>query len=407
MQHERDIAIIGGGMAGLAMAVALARLDFTITLVDRSPLNTQHLPDFDGRVSAIALGSQRMLERLGVWQHMQPHAQPIYDIRVSDGASPFFLHYDHEEVGEEPFGWIVENRHTRKALFDVVQQHDNITLYQASVCAIAQDANGATVQLDDQSELRTRMVIGADGKFSRLRELAGIAVHQVNYPQTAIVCTISHTQPHNGLAQERFLPRGPFAVLPMQPVAESLADDHSKCQQSSLVWVEPTQLAKHYLSLDKVSLASEIASRTGDYLGDISVSGEVFSYPLALSLAESFSAGRVCLVGDAAHAIHPIAGQGINLGFRDVAVLAELIEQHGLDAPLRIAADYARWRRLDTLAMAGVTDTLNRLFSNNLAPVRLARGLGLYAVSKLPRLKKIFMRHAMGVSGDLPALMKP
>lgn len=410
-----DIAIIGGGMAGLSLALACAKIGLTVAVAEKTPYDAQHLPAFDGRVSAIALGSKRMLERLGVWAGMAPYAEPILDIRVSDGQSPFFLHYDHQEVGDEtdrqPFGWIVENRYTRKALFDVARAYSNISFYQASITNIAQGAQGCVVGLSDGTQLQAALVVGADGKFSKTRELAGIAVHQARYQQTALVCTIGHEIGHQGLAQERFLPRGPFAVLPMQRPSASPAHvggEGGGC--SSLVWVEPEALAGHYLALDKHELAQEISERVGGYLGTIEVVGDVFSYPLGLSLAESFNAGHVALIGDAAHAIHPIAGQGINLGFRDVAVLAELIERQYL-AELDIGAesvmaDYARWRRLDTLAMAGVTDGLNRLFSNHILPVRLARGGGLFAVSKLPSLKKLFMRHAMGISGDLPALMR-
>ena len=255
------------------------------------------------------------------------------------------------------------------------------------------------------------MVIGADGKFSKLRELLGITTHAVNYQQTALVCTIHHSKPHQGLAQERFLARGPFAALPMQPPPTPPPQaGGARGGRSSLVWVEPAELAGHYLALDKDELAQEITERVGDYLGDIQVQGELFSYPLSLSLAESFSEGRVALIGDAAHAIHPIAGQGINLGFRDVAVLAELVErQHqagGDIAAKQVMAEYARWRRLDTLAMASATDGLNRLFSNTILPIKIARGLGLFAVSHMPPLKRIFMRHAMGTMGDLPVLMK-
>ena len=399
MNKQTDIVIIGGGMAGLSMAVALAGSGMQVAVVDKAPFSEQHLPAFDGRVSAIALGSQRMLGRLGIWEAMAPHAEPILDIRVSDGQSPCFLHYDHEEVGDEPFGWIVENRYTRKALHDVAAGHENIEFYQAGITALRQEGALCYVSLSDGSEHQARMVIGADGKFSKTRELAGIQVHTVKYKQTALVCTIEHAESHNGLAQERFLARGPFAVLPMQ----------SNC--SSLVWVEPEHLAGHYVELDKSELVQEIQERVGGYLGVINVKGDVFSYPLSLTLSEAFSAGRVALIGDAAHAIHPIAGQGINLGFRDVAVLAELIEkQHGLGldiAGAEVMEAYGKWRRMDTFAMASATDGLNRLFSNSLLPVKLARGLGLFAVSKMPALKRVFMRNAMGTTGDLPTLMRP
>ena len=407
MTKQTDVIIIGGGMAGLSMAIALAKLELSVVVVDRASFDDHHLPAFDGRVSAISLGWMRMLARLGVWDDMQPHAEPILDIRVSDGQSPFFLHYDHQEVDppsssaavghnppsnsevvgrnqssnseavghsnnnhhhHEPFGWIVENRHTRMALYGAASQFENITFHQASIKSIDEQGACHIVTLDNGAEFQASLAIGADGKFSKLRELAGIAVHKTDYKQTGIVCTIAHEQPHQGLAQERFLARGPFAVLPMQD------------NRSSLVWVEPEHLAKHYLELSEEDINQEIQERVGDYLGKISITGERFSYPLNLTLAEQFTASRMVLIGDAAHAIHPIAGQGINLGFRDVAVLAELIEtQHKLGQDIAGAAvmdDYSKWRRLDTLAMAGVTDSLNRLFSTSLLPAKLARGLG-------------------------------
>lgn len=399
MSKQTDVLIIGGGMAGLSMAIALAKLGLDVTLVEKTPFQTQHLPAFDGRVSAIAQGSKRMLDRLGVWAAMEPHAEPIWDIRVSDGNSPFVLHYDHQEVGTDAFGWIVENRHTRKALCGVAREFDNLQIVQASIASLQQSEDGCEVELDDGSVYHAKLLIGADSKFSKTRELAGIAVHETKYKQTAIVCTIKHEKPHHGLAQERFLPRGPFAVLPMQ------------ANRSSLVWVEPAKFAGDYARLNPQDLVAEITQRVGDYLGNLEVEGDVFTYPLSLSLSESFTAGRTALIGDAAHAIHPIAGQGINLGFRDVAVLAELIEAQqvaGLDiAAPSVMAAYAKWRRSDTIAMAMATDGLNRLFSNKILPLSLARGLGLFAVSKLPSLKRQFMRHAMGVSGDLPVLMLP
>ena len=403
MSKHTDIAIIGGGMAGLSMALAAGKQGLDVLVVDKAPLKQQQLPSFDGRVSAISLGSKRMLDRLGAWSGMEAFAEPILDIRVSDGQSPFFLHYDHEEVGKDtggqPFGWIIENRYIRQGLYDAVSELPNISFHQGSVTGLDTQSDKQMVALDDGSEVTASLVVGSDSKFSKMRELAGIAVHEVDYKQTALVCTIEHEKPHQGLAQERFLARGPFAVLPMQE------------NKSSLVWVEPADLAEHYIELSEADENQEIQERVGDYLGEVQILGRMFSYPLKLTLAENFAAERLALVGDAAHAIHPIAGQGINLGFRDVAVLAELIagqQELGLDIGSDVMLEkYARWRRLDTTSMSTVTDSLNRLFSNSIMPVKLARGLGLFVVSNMPPLKRIFMKHAMGVIGDLPALMKP
>ena len=282
-------------------------------------------------------------------------------------------------------------------------------------------------------------MIGADGKQSQVRALAGIKATEWKYKQTAIVCTIRHELPHHGLAQERFLPAGPFAVLPMTPIFPSplvgeggaqrrergYLKDNSKIPplpnplpqgerenfyRSSLVWVEPDDRIKLYLELPEKEFAQEIHERVGDYLGTIETAGQRFSYPLSLMHANTYISDRLALIGDAAHAIHPIAGQGVNLGFRDVGVLAELITARfrlGLDIGSdEVLAHYQRWRRFDNVAMLAVTDGLNRLFSNNLLPIRVARDLGLWTVAKLPPLKRFFMRDAMGLTGDLPEMMK-
>ncbi len=394
-----DILIAGGGLTGLTMALALARVGLSITLVDREPYSTQLSPRFDGRVSAVARGSKHVLAHLGAWAGMAPHAEPILDIRVSDGNSPFYLDYNHAEVGTEPFGWIVENRYLRQALADAVALHDNITiLAPAALEHIETNAHGVSARLSTGQEIRARLLIGADGKNSRVRELCGIGTLAGSYSQTAIVCTIAHANPHHGLAQERFLPAGPFAVLPMQN------------NQSSLVWVEKSEDAPTYLKLPEEEFVAEIAERAGAYLGALKTVGPRFSYPLSFLHAKTYVAPRTCLVGDAAHAIHPIAGQGINLGWRDVAVLAEIIEERvrlGLDIGAANAlAHYQRWRRFDNTAMLAVTDSLTRLFGLHLPPVRLARGLGLWGVGRVKPLKRFFMRHAMGLTGDLPKMIR-
>lgn len=398
--HYHDIAIAGGGMVGMTLAIALGREGLRVAVIEKEKLEMQLEPIFDGRVSAIALGSQHLLENIGAWEGMAGQAQPIWDIRVSDGSQPFFLHYDHHEVGSEPFGHIVENRYIRHALHGAAREIKNVTLIEgASVEGFKTSDGGVALELGTRhAALGARLLIGADGKQSKIRKLAGIESVEWNYEQTAIVCTIAHEKPHEGLAQERFLPAGPFAVLPMTG------------NRSSLVWVEPNDRVKIYLELSDDELAQEITERTGNYLGKIAIEGKRFGYPLSLMHAKAYVGHRLALIGDAAHAIHPIAGQGVNLGFRDVAVLAELLgEQHrkGLDiGNPEVLEHYQQWRRFDNTAMLAVTDGLNRLFSNNIAPVRLARDFGLWAVGKMPPLKRFFMRHAMGLEGDVPKLMK-
>lgn len=400
MKHTHDAIIIGGGLVGMATAIAFARSGLNVAVIEQTPPPMQLKERFDGRVSAIALGSQRLFANLGIWPHLKPFAEPIQDIRVIDQNSPLFLHYDHREIGAEPFGWILENRHIRESLFKRAEDFiGNLTIIAPTALQdIESTAHHTKTILADGRILIAPLLIAADGKFSRVREKAGIKTLTLPYNQTAIVCTISHTQPHDGLALERFLPIGPFAVLPMQN------------NRSSLVWTESPERAKLLLTLPEDAFIQEIERRVGTYLGDISLVGGRFSYPLTLVHAEQYHAERIALVGDAAHSIHPIAGQGVNLGFRDVAVLAEIVTDSarlGMDigSPSVLEA-YSRWRKFDALAMVATTDFLNRLFSNSVFPISFARRAGLELVGKLPPVKKFFMRHAMGLEGDLPKLMR-
>lgn len=405
MESRFDIIIAGAGMVGVTLALGLARRGLAIAVIDREPLSTRLDPTFDGRTTAVSFGAHRLLKRLDAWEGIAPYAEPILDIRVSDANSPFFLDYHYREVGTHPFGWIVENRCIRKALADAAAEYDNIIpITPAEPFALHRTDHAAEITLMDGRVLRAGLVVGADGRRSRIRDMAGIGTFSADYKQTAIVCTIAHEQPHHGLAQERFLPAGPFAVLPMQE------DKNTKFWRSSLVWTERSADAPLLMRLPEAEFIQEIRERTGDYLGEIRTTGPRFSYPLQVMHAKRYASPRVALAGDAAHGIHPIAGQGVNLGWRDVAVLTELVGEHarlGLDiGDMAMLRHYERWRRADNLTMLAVTDGLNRLFSNHLPPLKLARGLGLWAVGQLPPLKKLFMRDAMGLTGDLPALMQ-
>jgi len=394
-----DIIIGGGGMVGMCMAVALARVGISVMLIEKTPLPTQVEPTFDGRVSAIARGSMLFLEKIGVWELIAPHAEPIVDIRVSDGDSNFFAHYSNKDIDDVPFGYIVENRHIRDALqrsaiaLSTLTLLDNTTI-ESTEC----DEQKASVKLADGSIVEAALLIATDGRHSALREMMGIKTLHKDYAQTAIVCTIAHTLPHEGLAQERFLPAGPFAVLPMSG------------NRSSLVWVEPKDRAPLYLELSDAELVQEITERVGDYLGEISLVGGRFSYPLSVTHATRYTDARFALMGDAAHGIHPIAGQGVNLGFRDASAMEELIRNaHALGhdiGSVSLLAHYERWRRFNNVAMIGVTHGLNQLFCSSLIPIKWARGLGLWVVQHAPPLKKLFMKHAMGLVGDAPAGIK-
>lgn len=399
-----DVAIVGGGMVGMTLACALAGAGVRVAVIDRERAAAQAAPAYDGRASAIAHASAQALKGIGIWPLLEPHASPIADIRVADGhpmrgVSPLFLHYDHRDVGAAPFGYIVENRHIRAALGVFAAGLSGLTLLApAEVTELSRDSHRAEVRLADGGTVGAGLVVAADGRFSRVRKQAGIAATDLRYRQTSIVCTVRHERAHHGVAVELFLPGGPFAMLPMT---------EDRC---NVVWTERADLAPAYLALGDDAFLDELRRRFGDWLGAIELTGPRFSYPLGVLHAERYTDLRLALVGDAAHAIHPIAGQGLNLGLRDVAALAELIvDSHrlGLDpAGPQVLERYARWRRFDTMLLTAVTDGLNRLFSNDIGPLRLARDLGLAGVNRLPPLKRFLMRHAMGVVGDLPRLVR-
>ncbi|WP_416898734.1 MAG: UbiH/UbiF/VisC/COQ6 family ubiquinone biosynthesis hydroxylase [Minwuia sp.] len=393
------VLIVGGGMVGQSLGLALAHYGIDSVVVDRESPEIMVEPPFDGRASAIAAASWRMLQRLGVAEHIRD-VQPIEDIRVSDGASPLFLHYDHRDLGDEPLGQMVENRYTRTALLDAIAANPLVRLVApASVGRVRRGEAGVEASLSDGTVIRAELCAAADGRQSRLRAEAGIDTVEHRYGQDGIVCTIAHELPHDAIAHERFLPAGPFAILPLTG------------NRSSLVWTERSDLAPAFMELGDADFVAEIQRRVGGFLGGLEVVGPRFRYPLTLVLAKSFRARRMVLVGDAAHGIHPIAGQGFNLGLRDVAALAEVLGEAaplGLDPGTDAVLErYEQWRRTDSLVLSAVTDGLNRLFSNDAVPVKIARDLGLGAVNRVKPLKKFFMRHAMGDVGDRPELLRP
>ncbi len=400
MVDDVELLIAGGGLNGMALAIACAAAGLSVMLVDRQDLSAMLDDRFDGRTSAIAYGSKLILDGIGVWPELAGEAEPIREIRVADDDSPLFLHYDHRELGEAvPLGYIVENRVLRRVLLDRARRLAGLRLVSPQAVAQAAPARGGMVAaLGGGETVRARLVAAADGKESPLRRAAGIATLEWRYDQVGIVVTVAHERPHAGIAVEHFLPAGPFAILPMTG------------NRSSIVWTEAKDLAPRLLALPGAEFAAELAARFGDFLGALEPVGPRWTYPLALMQAESYIAPRLALVGEAAHVIHPIAGQGLNLGLRDVAALAELIvdaRRLGLDigAP-EVLTEYQRWRRADAVVLAAVTDGLNRLFSTTLPAVKLVRGLGLAAVNRLPPLKRLLMRHAMGMLGDRPRLAR-
>ncbi|MDE2462851.1 MAG: FAD-dependent monooxygenase, partial [Alphaproteobacteria bacterium] len=358
---------------------------------------------FDGRVTALSYASVRMLRTLAIWPHLQDDAQPILDILVTDAAagrppSPLSLHFDAGEIGE-PMGYIVENRHIRAALFAVADKVPGLELLSPLAVERANPAaEHIDASLSDGGTVQARLLVAADGRESRLREEIGIAIIGWSYPQWGIVATVAHERAHHGTAYEHFLPSGPFAILPMTG------------NRSSLVWTERADLAPHYMNLPADEFDAEVARRFGAHLGATTVIGPRWSYPLKFHLARDYVKPRFALVGDAAHGIHPIAGQGFNLGLKDVAALAECVldgARLGLDiGSLDILKRYERWRRFDATLMGMTMDAFNRIFSNDIAPLRAVRDLGMGLVDQIGPLRRFLMRNAGGTVGKLPRLLR-
>ena len=415
MEGDRfDLAIVGAGLNGSLLALAAAEAGLDTVLIDRVPLKSFTEAGFDGRTTAIAYTSQLLFAALGVWFDVADQAEPILDIRISDTGhsgrtSPLFLHFDHREAAAEgelpaPMGWIVENRFLRAALLRRLAANPRVELVAPDeVIDTRRDPDHAMLRLKSGRQLSARLVASAEGRFGAMREEAGIGARSWSYDQIAIVLVACHERPHRGVAQEKFLPGGPFAILPMR-------DGEGGKHRSSIVWSESASLARRLLALDGPRFQAEFAHRFGDYLGHVEPAGPRWWHPLGLVHAERYVDTRLVLVGDAAHGIHPIAGQGYNLGVRDIAALVEVLidaKRLGLDVG---AADtlerYAQWRRTDNFTMVAATDLLNRLFSNDVTPIRMVRDIGLAAVNRTPPLRRFFVRHAMGLVGDLPKLMR-
>jgi 2-octaprenyl-6-methoxyphenol hydroxylase len=399
-----DVIVGGGGMVGLSLAIALAKGGLDIVVADPIPASTATDAKFDGRVCALAYASVRMFQALGVWEHLEKYAQPIKDILVTDAQlgrepSPFSLHFDAAEAGAEALGHIVENRHTRTGLFAVASTLPNLRLVApAALTDLALEGQGIVATLANGETVKARLAIAADGRESPMRELMGLSIISWSYDQWGIVATVEHEKPHNGVAYEHFLPAGPFAILPMTG------------NRSSLVWTEKAAIAPGMMKLDAEDFDAEIARRFGAHLGKATAAGPRWSYPLKFHLARGFVQPRFALAGDSAHGIHPIAGQGFNLGLKDAAALSEIIldaARLGLDiGSLDTLKKYERWRRFDSLVMSFAMDGLNRLFSNDIAPLRVLRDVGMGIVDSIGPARRFFMRHAGGDVGKLPRLMR-
>ncbi len=401
--HKKPDLVIGGaGFAGLALAIALRQglgEAFAVTVVDPA---LGAASSKDPRASAIAAAARRLFEAINVWDAVADKAQPILDMvvtdsKLDDAVRPTFLTFGGEVEEGEPFAHMIENRHLVDVLVAKAKEL-GVDLRVGAVAGFEHMPHAIEVALADGEMISTRLLVGADGARSKIREQAGIATHGWNYDQSAIVTTVAHEREHNGRAEEHFLPAGPFAILPLTG------------KRSSIVWTENAREAERIVALPDDEFHDELEKRFGLRLGNLKAVGARRAFPLGLFTAREFIGERLALVGDAAHIIHPIAGQGLNMGLRDIAALAEAIADAarlGLDiGGSQVLERYQRWRRFDTMTMGVATDGLNRLFSNNSDVLRLARDVGLGLVEHMPALKRVFIREAAGFTGDVPKLLR-
>jgi 2-octaprenyl-6-methoxyphenol hydroxylase len=408
---EADVIIAGAGLTGATLGLALASAGLNPILVDPQPFEQQVAPTFDGRASAISFASFRQWRALGLGEALEPHAQRIEQILVTEGegpgaasrrASPAFLRFDAAEIAArsdgEPLGYMIENRVCRAALAEAVTRAGLTVLAPARVTDVTYGPGAAEVTLADGRRLRAPLMIGAEGRGSVAREAAGVEVMGWSYSQSGVVATVALEHDHGGVAHEHFLPSGPFAILPLTG------------QRASLVWTESTRRGEALRAASDQAFHAHLRRRFGDFLGHVEAQGPRFVYPLSIQLATALVAPRLALLGDAAHAIHPLAGQGLNLGLKDVAALAEVLtdamrlgEDIGSESVL---GRYARWRRLDNLAVSLACDGFNRLFSNDNAALRAARGAGMALVNRLGPARRFFMHEAGGAIGELPRLLR-
>jgi 2-octaprenyl-6-methoxyphenol hydroxylase len=406
MADNTQVLIIGGGINGATLALLLGQNNIKVTLCEPNAILSKKNPVFDGRAYALALSTQKMLKSIDIWDKLKHNSEPILDIRIGennhkDSLSKTFLHFCHYEMAEnaDPMGYILEDRHLRSELIHKIKKCKNISIKDK--CSIIEhqiNPECVVSKLSNEEVIKSTLIIGSDGQNSQTAKFANINHFGWDYKQMSLVCAIKHEKPHNGCAYQFFRPSGPIAILP-------LPADHS-----SIVWTEKPDLAQEINKMKPNEYISALKSRIGADLGNISLSGERFLFPLKLSLAENFISNRIALVGDSAHGIHPLAGQGLNLGMRDIASLIEVIvtavrrgEDIGSSSVLK---RYENWRKFETSSMAASTDIINRMFSHNNQILKLATTIGLKAINSNPFLKKYIMREAAGLNGDLPKLLQ-
>jgi 2-octaprenyl-6-methoxyphenol hydroxylase len=400
MNTDTDIAIVGGGLNGPTLAIALEQRGLNVTVIDALPAPKRGMRDFDGRSYALAHASMRLLRGIDLWDAIKDHTQPMLEIKVTDGRagtgpSPWMMHFDHTEIEEGPMGYMCQDRHLRQALLSKMDGAARITQMSGET-VVAQSSGQLT--LASGKTVTAKLIVGADGRASGTAERAGIKRTGWGYGQTAIVCAVKHELPHGGIAHQFFMPPGPLAILPLP----------NNC--CSIVWSETETRATKIIAIDDTDFLDALRPAFGSFLGELTLVGKRFSYPLGLTIANRFIADRVVLIGDAAHGVHPIAGQGLNAGLRDVAALVDVLSDakaRGEDiASAAVLARYEQWRRFDTATLAAATDTFNKLFSNDNPLLRAVRDMGMGVINATPRLRRTFIREAAGLTGDLPSLMR-
>ncbi|MDC1396792.1 UbiH/UbiF/VisC/COQ6 family ubiquinone biosynthesis hydroxylase [Octadecabacter sp.] len=400
MNTDTDIAIVGGGLNGPTLAIALEQRGLNVTVIDALPAPKRGMRDFDGRSYALAHASMRLLRGIDLWDAIKDHTQPMLEIKVTDGRagtgpSPWMMHFDHTEIEEGPMGYMCQDCHLRQALLAKMDGAARITQMSGET-VVAQSSGQLT--LASGKTVTAKLIVGADGRASGTAERAGIKRTGWGYGQTAIVCAVEHELPHGGIAHQFFMPTGPLAILPLP----------DNC--CSIVWSETETRATKIIAMDDTDFLDALRPAFGSFLGELTLVGKRFSYPLGLTIANRFIADRVVLIGDAAHGVHPIAGQGLNAGLRDVAALVDVLSDakaRGEDiASAAVLARYEQWRRFDTATLAAATDTFNKLFSNDNPLLRAVRDMGMGVINATPRLRRTFIREAAGLTGDLPSLMR-
>ena len=404
MKYDADIIIVGGGLNGCTTALAMAQIGQDVILIDAMPKEILANPAFDGRGYALALTSKNMLNVLGLWTDVAADSCPMLDIKVSDGragegAAPWFIHFDHTEIEEGPMGHMLEDRFLRQALLRAIGKNAAIRhLDRTKVIDQSIDAGVASVVLEDGKTLNAKLLIGCDGRTSQVAQRAGIKRTGWGYDQTSLVCAVAHEKPHHNTAHQFFMPSGPLAILPLNG------------NVSSIVWTESTERAAEISAMNDADYMACLRPCFGDFLGEISLHGPRFSYPLNLTLADRYVDERLALVGDAAHGVHPLAGQGLNLGLRDIAALAQVLAEatrRGEDiGALNVLKRFQQWRRFDTAGSVAATDGINKLFSNDNPVLRTVRDVGLGLVNATPNLRRGLIRQAAGLTGDLPKMLQ-